>query len=929
MRESTIQLNQITDEQRARNAYWISVVTAVLMGIVLIFVLLFSGITSDTIAGNIGLLAGILASITGAVLSRRGHTVPAIILIITTFGGIVISRVFTVKGEAIFTGVIHIVMITTIAVFTLRPKWIGRVIAVAFLVASSTIIADQFTRGLPASSNPAVANRISLFLGLIFLIILLAQFPRFSLRPKLIIGSIALIALPVISLSALTFNTTRSLLETQAKTNILDSAFSTSLSLQEFATEQFNLLKTEAQEPEFLAYMGLSSFSRKGSQQESAATEKLISIARISPTYVTSHALVDLNGEVLLDTNADNIGANYGSQDFFNVVVQNQKPYAMAIPNANQSINLYFAVPMKSRSGDITGVYVTTYNNRIIQTILEEIQRANPAATTEFTYLIEETNFFILANSDKPEVLNKSILSAGDPRVAALQQQGLLNPENVASYLVSQPEIMVAISNMENTASFRAPSPEINGEPAESAAVRILDTNWVVVTAEPVSAIDALTQTQTRWTIVISIGLISLAAILALVIANIFSRPIIELTRVAENVSAGDFTQKSNIKSRDEIGVLAGSFNKMTDEIQQLIGSLESRVNQRTAELARATEQSEKRARDFQAISEIARTISTEKDLEKLLPLVTQIVSERFGFYHVGIFLLDELKKFAILRAANSAGGKEMLNRQHRLEVGQTGIVGNVTGTGKPRIALDTGKDAVFFNNPNLPDTRSEMALPLTARGEVIGALDVQSTIPNAFLEADISILSLLADQISIAIDNVRLIGETQNALAESQAILTEYVSESWRKRFGSGVLGYHQSVTGGKVITDPNTLEQVSANAGSDQLIEVPIRVREQVIGVLNIRAATSERDLRPDDMNIVNAVVERLGLALDNARLFEETSSRASRERLVTDITTKIRGSNDPEEMIKTAVEELKQALGVSRVEILPKKINPSPDV
>jgi GAF domain-containing protein len=255
--------------------------------------------------------------------------------------------------------------------------------------------------------------------------------------------------------------------------------------------------------------------------------------------------------------------------------------------------------------------------------------------------------------------------------------------------------------------------------------------------------------------------------------------------------------------------------------------------------------------------------------------------------------------------------------------------VGNVTGTGKPRIALDTGKDAVFFNNPNLPDTRSEMALPLTARGEVIGALDVQSTIPNAFLEADISILSLLADQISIAIDNVRLIGETQNALAESQAILTEYVSESWRKRFGSGVLGYHQSVTGGKVITDPNTLEQVSANAGSDQLIEVPIRVREQVIGVLNIRAATSERDLRPDDMNIVNAVVERLGLALDNARLFEETSSRASRERLVTDITTKIRGSNDPEEMIKTAVEELKQALGVSRVEILPKKINPSPDV
>ena len=143
-----------------------------------------------------------------------------------------------------------------------------------------------------------------------------------------------------------------------------------------------------------------------------------------------------------------------------------------------------------------------------------------------------------------------------------------------------------------------------------------------------------------------------------------------------------------------------------------------------------------------------------------------------------------------------------MLERQHKLEVGQVGIVGNVTSTGNPRIALDTGADAVYFNNPDLPETHSEMALPLTARGTIIGALDVQSTIPNAFTDADISILGLLADQIAIAIDNVRLLEETQNALEESQSVFREYLADAWQKKSTSEIIGYHQTLTGGQLIT-------------------------------------------------------------------------------------------------------------------------------
>ncbi|HET7143983.1 MAG TPA: GAF domain-containing protein, partial [Anaerolineales bacterium] len=335
-----------------------------------------------------------------------------------------------------------------------------------------------------------------------------------------------------------------------------------------------------------------------------------------------------------------------------------------------------------------------------------------------------------------------------------------------------------------------------------------------------------------------------------------------------------------------------------------------------------------KRAQELQTIVEIARFISTERDLEKLLPLITVTVSDRFGFYHVGIFLLDQSGKFAVLRASNSPGGQVMLKRQHRLEVGRTGIVGDVTGTGIPRVALDTGIEATFFNNPDLPETRSEMSLPLTTRGTIIGALDVQSTIANAFTDEDVSILSLLADQVAIAIDNVRLLEEVQNSLAESQSLFSDYLANAWQRKSDTAVLGYQQTLAGGEVITSKMPNEPVSIPEQNTRTIAIPIQVRDQVIGILNVSANSKEKTWNRDEVSIVEAVAERLGLALDNARLFEETSSRASRERLVSDITTKIRSTNDPQEMVKTAMEELQRALGATHIEIVPQKIAPPPD-
>ncbi|MBL8103783.1 MAG: GAF domain-containing protein, partial [Anaerolineales bacterium] len=177
-------------------------------------------------------------------------------------------------------------------------------------------------------------------------------------------------------------------------------------------------------------------------------------------------------------------------------------------------------------------------------------------------------------------------------------------------------------------------------------------------------------------------------------------------------------------------------------ELDDLRASLEERVAQRTSELDSANRNNEKRAKQFEAIAQIARAISSIQGLDSILPQITQVISEQFGHYHTGIFLLDENREFAVLRAANSEGGHGMLESGHKLQVGQTGIVGYVAATGQPRIALDVGTDAVYFDNPFLPNTHSEIALPLRVGGQTVGVLDVQSETSNAFTESDIEVLS-------------------------------------------------------------------------------------------------------------------------------------------------------------------------------------------
>ena len=432
---------------------------------------------------------------------------------------------------------------------------------------------------------------------------------------------------------------------------------------------------------------------------------------------------------------------------------------------------------------------------------------------------------------------------------------------------------------------------------------------------------------ETRNTITLSILLVAVilvaASLAALGLGNRLTAPLKSLTDVASEIIGGNYDAKAQIQSQDEIGTLAKTLNLLASTLRDLIHSLEQRVAERTSALKDELQKGERRGKQFEAITKVAQAISAAQNLQELLPQISNVISEQFDFYHVGIFLNDASSQYAILSAANSPGGKIMLERGHQLRIGEQGIVGYVTSAGSPRIALDVGKDAVFFNNPDLPETHSEMALPLKISGAIVGALDVQSTQPNAFSSEDVETLSTLANQVSLAIQNTRLLEQTQKSLFEAEAMSHQYLRESWSRVPAEQKLsGYRYTASG--VIPLGEVKSTGQAKPKNDQEVSVPIVLRGETIGRLAVQVPSQEH-IKADQMDLIKAVAERVALSAENARLFEDTTRRAERERLVSDIVTKIRGTNNPQEMITIAAQEIKNALGASRVDVVPQKISP----
>ncbi|MBN1657769.1 MAG: GAF domain-containing protein [Anaerolineae bacterium] len=369
---------------------------------------------------------------------------------------------------------------------------------------------------------------------------------------------------------------------------------------------------------------------------------------------------------------------------------------------------------------------------------------------------------------------------------------------------------------------------------------------------------------------------------------------------------------RTNVRRRHAEAALLVS-NK---ELEGIRSTLEDRVARRTAALDRGRDQ-------LEAAAQVAREAAAIRDVGTLLDEAARLITDRMKFYHVGIFLIDEAGRYAVLRAASSEGGQRMLAHGHRLPVGTRGIVGHAASSREPRIALDVGQDAVFFDNPDLPQTRSEIALPLVAYGEVLGVLDVQSVDREAFGQEDVAVLQTLADQLALAIDNARLLREAQDRLREITMLAGEQAQAGWREFVAraaadSGTMSLRYVYDGVDVVPvgeDGATVDAATV-AVDAATVAVPLQVQDEEVGRLQVKLA--DRAASASEIELVRAVAARLSLALERARLFQEAQQRAASDRLVAEATARMRQTLSVDVVLKTAVQEIADALGLAALDL-----------
>jgi GAF domain-containing protein/HAMP domain-containing protein len=447
-----------------------------------------------------------------------------------------------------------------------------------------------------------------------------------------------------------------------------------------------------------------------------------------------------------------------------------------------------------------------------------------------------------------------------------------------------------------------------------------LDTGWSLGLAFPQADL-FMKATQLQYTLIIYaiILIIIFGALLYLYTLSI-TEPLRRLTVHVGRFSSEQLHMNKNqtmepiqIHTRDELEDLATVFHQITTDLVHAFDNFEGRITERTREI-------EHRSNLLKAAAGVGKAITSFRELSELLQQATYLIHENFGYYHVGIFLLDEHKEYAVLSATNSEGGFRMLEKNHQLKVGETGIVGYVTQNAEARIALDVGKDAVYFDNPELPQTRSEMALPLMVGGQILGALDVQSTEPQAFSEEDVSTLQILAEQIAVAIQNANLFDEAEKALEASRMSYGNVSRDAWSKILRNQPRIGFLATPPTTVQVHSETLEVNLAKAietgdliiGSDGLtISMPIRVRGQTIGAIRLKKSAISESWTQDETNLAIALSDQLSGALESARLYKESQQHAARESLISDISARISAISNTDTIVRETVQELGQTL------------------
>ena len=372
--------------------------------------------------------------------------------------------------------------------------------------------------------------------------------------------------------------------------------------------------------------------------------------------------------------------------------------------------------------------------------------------------------------------------------------------------------------------------------------------------------------------------------------------PVSQLNNNVVAISAkNNPSARISVQGDKEIADLSGSINSMLDQIEKSQAEVRRSMNQ------------------LHAAINVTSTISKTLNQQEILEQVVNSTLERFDLYYVGVFLLDERNEYAVLKAGTGEAGQKMLAVGHRLPIGGASMIGWATANQKARIALDTGKEPIRFNNPYLPMTRSELAIPIISRSMILGAITLQSSKPEAFEENDILVIQSIADNLAVALENARLFEQAQQGLDEIRTLNRTYVQSAWQDAMAA-----HGKLKA--VFENPSA----GKDASTEHQIHIPIQLRNQTLGYLDLETNTPA--LNPEDQALISAITDQMAQALENARLVEQTQLRAAQEEKLNEFSLLFSRAMNIDDILQMAVKQLGELPSVSEVsvELLPQREN-----
>lgn len=628
------------------------------------------------------------------------------------------------------------------------------------------------------------------------------------------------------------------LLTLASSTTLLETLIPANLSYSDNPEENVKRIENLTQKWETSLSSGDTSNELILSVLENKAARELRQFLKISP-YTTQLTLTDTQGGLVASTDS-HTGYYHGNEYWWNAAYQKGKgAIYISAPfyhrEAKKSV-LQFAIPITDpATSKIAGILQTTYLMDGVAGVFADLQ---PGETGNVHLLIPSKSGFPTYPRIPTRVMREGLLDTAD----------MSSVEKIAK-LSDQPYGELNYMGQDSFYSW-AYVKTVSDNPI------IENLGWWLLTYQDRGEILAPVREQTQQSGLLSAVIVAVVAAMALLFSQFLAGPIVRLTHTAEEIRKGDLAARANIETDDEVGTLATSFNEMTGQLQLTLQNLELQVEERTKELELA--------------GDVGQTLAQERDLDRLLINSVKLVQESFGLYHTQIYLLDAAGKALILRAATGEAGQEMLRRAHRLSVGGGSINGLAASQKQPVLVSDTSASPIFRANPMLPETKSELAVPLRIGERVVGVLDVQSSVLGSLSQENLPAFEALAGQLAIAVENANLIRQTQQAQEEVLNQTRHFTRKGWDEYLDAIERKERIGFTYDRQTIQP--IEDVLMPEPKDEILSSSIEIIGEPVGKIMLEKNLDE-NWSESERGFVRTIADQIARQIDSLRLLSQT--------------------------------------------------------